>query len=53
MDESKSHFDMKLEEERERIIKKVRDLELEIINSRMEEKPEENISKWFLGSGYI
>ena len=28
---------MKLEEERTRIIKKVRDLELEIINARLEE----------------
>ena len=45
MDESKSHFDMKLEEERERIIKKVRDLELEIINSRIQEKPKDNIMK--------
>lgn len=45
MEQSKSHFDMKLEEERERIIKKVRDLELEIINSRIQEKPKEDTIK--------
>lgn len=36
---------MKLEEERERIIKKVRDLELEIINSRIQEKSKEDTIK--------